>query len=173
MGADQSGNIKIVHYGIYQLTMSVLTTYTKIRFQDCDPFQHLNNARFIDYFLNARGDQILEHYDIDIYGSQGFSWLVGSNQIVYFKPAMLNEEVCIETQIIAFSSRNIKVEMRMFGVEKKDMKAFLWVDSIPINLKTMRMDTHNDNLMKLFGEATMPIDESSFEDRRRFFLRKH
>ena len=95
--------------------MAILTSHTKIRFQDCDPFQYLNNARFIDYFLNARGDQILEHYDIDIYGSQGFSWLVGSNQIAYFKPAMLNEKVYIETQIIQFSFRNIKVEMRMFG----------------------------------------------------------
>ena len=29
-----------------------------VRFQDCDPFGHLNNARYIDYFLNARQDQI-------------------------------------------------------------------------------------------------------------------
>ncbi|WP_192348725.1 hypothetical protein [Algoriphagus sp. Y33] len=25
-----------------------------IRFQDYDPFNHLNNARYIDYFINAR-----------------------------------------------------------------------------------------------------------------------
>jgi acyl-CoA thioester hydrolase len=25
-----------------------------IRFPDCDPFNHLNNSRYIDYFINAR-----------------------------------------------------------------------------------------------------------------------
>ncbi len=29
-------------------------TQIVIRFQDCDPFGHLNNARYIDYFVNAR-----------------------------------------------------------------------------------------------------------------------
>lgn len=32
------------------------------RFQDCDPFSHLNNARYIDYFLNAREDQLALFY---------------------------------------------------------------------------------------------------------------
>ena len=28
------------------------------RFSDCDPFGHLNNARYIDYFINAREDHL-------------------------------------------------------------------------------------------------------------------
>ena len=38
-----------------------------IRFQDCDPFGHLNNARYIDYFLNARQDQIAAAYGLALY----------------------------------------------------------------------------------------------------------
>ncbi len=30
----------------------------KIRFQDCDPFQHLNATRYFNYFFNSRDDQI-------------------------------------------------------------------------------------------------------------------
>lgn len=150
--------------------MSILTSEARIRFQDCDPFQHLNNARYIDYFLNARGDQIWEHYKIDIYGSQGFSWVVGSNQIAYFKPALLNEKIYIETQVIAFSERFIKVEMKMYASKDKTLKALLWVDSIPINLKTMRLDSHSPQLMEVFTKAVIPVDEAIFEDRKKAIL---
>mgnify|MGYP001586878157 CR=1 FL=1 len=150
--------------------MSILKSKARIRFQDCDPFQHLNNARYIDYFLNARGDQILEHYNIDIFGSQGFSWVVGTNQIAYFKPTLLNETVIIETQVIEFSIRNIKVEMRMFSEDLKNLKSVLWVDSIPINLTTMKLEGHNPQLMELFVDTVIPIEELTFEARRKALL---
>ena len=31
----------------------------KIRFPDCDPFNHLNNSKYIDYIINAREDHLL------------------------------------------------------------------------------------------------------------------
>ena len=43
----------------------ILESKVKIRFQDCDPFNHLNNAAYINYFINAREDQILENYHLD------------------------------------------------------------------------------------------------------------
>ena len=43
-----------------------LQSAVKIRFQDCDPFNHLNNAAYLNYFVNAREDQISKHYGIDI-----------------------------------------------------------------------------------------------------------
>ena len=38
-----------------------------IRFPDCDPFNHLNNARYIDYFINAREDHIIANLNFNIY----------------------------------------------------------------------------------------------------------
>ena len=67
----------------------------KVRFQDCDPFNHLNNSSYIDYFMNAREDQILENYQLDIYEhlrTTGQAWVVASNQISYIKPVMMNEK---------------------------------------------------------------------------------
>lgn len=43
-----------------------LTSTAIIAFSDCDPFGHLNNARYIDYFLNAREQQIKEAYDLSL-----------------------------------------------------------------------------------------------------------
>jgi len=44
----------------------LLTKLVKIRFQDCDPFNHLNNSKYIDYFINTREDQLLEYYGLEI-----------------------------------------------------------------------------------------------------------
>jgi acyl-CoA thioester hydrolase len=41
-----------------------LQSKMKIRFHDCDPFHHLNNSRYIDYIVTARGDQLLKIMDL-------------------------------------------------------------------------------------------------------------
>ena len=38
-----------------------------VRFADCDPFNHLNNSKYIDYFINAREDHLIKYYYFDIY----------------------------------------------------------------------------------------------------------
>ena len=88
----------------------VLESKIRVRFQDCDPFNHLNNSSYLDYFFNAREDQLLKFYDIDIYKhvqKQGKGWVVVTNQISYLKPALVTETVTIQSQIINFSPINI------------------------------------------------------------------
>jgi acyl-CoA thioester hydrolase len=46
---------------------NILRSTKKIRFQDCDPFNHLNNGRYVDYYINSREDQLLENYNIDLF----------------------------------------------------------------------------------------------------------
>ena len=47
-------------------TPQLLESSHLIRFPDCDPFNHLNNARYLDYFINAREDQVWDAYGINI-----------------------------------------------------------------------------------------------------------
>ena len=115
----------------------VLETKTKIRFQDCDPFNHLNNAAYINYFNNAREDQLIENYGIDIYSmarKEGKSWVTGSNQIAYLRPAFLMEEVIIESQLVQYTTTQILVELRMYNSSKKELKAIMWSNFVHYNL---------------------------------------
>jgi YbgC/YbaW family acyl-CoA thioester hydrolase len=68
-----------------------------VRFGDCDPFGHLNNARYLDYFINAREDHLKESYQLHIsdFAEQGISWLVGRHEISYLRPASYSEVVFI------------------------------------------------------------------------------
>src|SRR5215471_5313854 len=87
-----------------------------IRFPDCDPFNHLNNSRYLDYFINAREDHLLNIYRFNMYEyikEQKRGWVVGMNQIAYLKPAMLMETVIIQSTIRELKEKDLLVEMCM------------------------------------------------------------
>jgi len=150
-----------------KLLKTVSSTAT-IRFQDCDPFNHLNNASYINYFMNHREDQLIKVYNLDIYDMArqlGKSWVSNSNQIAYIKPALLMEEVIIESQLIAFDSNNLKVEMRMYNTDKTHLKALIWCGFTHFNLLKQQKETHTEEFLSLFKSILNPLEESQFDKR--------
>lgn len=154
----------------------ILTSFTLIRFQDCDPFNHLNNSKYIDYFMNAREDHLIEHYGLNVYDEakkHGLSWVVGSNQIAYLSPAVNMEEVLIETQLIKYAKKSLTVEMRMWDKNKSKLKALLWSSFFHFDLKNNKSSTHEQRFIDLFEKVLEPVEQSSFEQRSRFLAIKY
>lgn len=152
-----------------------LTSKAKIRFQDCDPFNHLNNASYINYLINAREDQLISNYDLDIYKmgrTMGKSWVVGSNQIGYIRPAFLMEEVIIDSQLLSFTNNKLLVEIRMWSEDKTKIKAVMWSSFVHFNLLKQKTETHSESLLTLFEKVVNPIDEKTFEARMFAFKSK-
>lgn len=150
----------------------VLKSNTRIRFQDCDPFNHLNNAAYLNYFTNAREDQINENYGIDIYKMAkelGVSWVVGSNQIAYINPAFLMEEIVIESQLLNYNPTSLFVELRMWNNDQTKIKAIMWSRFVHFNLTKQKREKHSYQIMKLFERVHKPVDTLRFEDRVTFF----
>jgi YbgC/YbaW family acyl-CoA thioester hydrolase len=147
----------------------VIESKVKIRFPDCDPFNHLNNSKYIDYFLNAREDQLLSYYDFDLHKlarEQGISWVVAQNQIAYLVPASLMETVVVQTQLLSYAEKNLVVEATMWNEEKTILKALLWSKFVHFNLKTQKSEIHSAELMNLFKQIENPQKEQvSFEKR--------
>lgn len=146
-----------------------------IRFQDCDPFNHLNNARYLDYFINAREDQLIKEYDIDIFrmaATRGLSWVVASNQIAYFRPATVMEEIIIDSQLIRFSEKSIHVEMRMWDKDMQTLKSMLWAKLTHFDLKNLKPLSHLEEFGDFFEKVLLPVKEDTFEERTSAVLRK-
>ncbi|NND62721.1 MAG: acyl-CoA thioesterase [Flavobacteriaceae bacterium] len=153
----------------------VLETKMQIRFQHCDPFNHLNNAEYLNYMVNAREDQLIQHYGIDIYkmGREvGKSWVVGTNQIAYIRPAYTMENVLVETQMLSFSDSSIKVELKMFNEFKTELKAMMWSEYVHFNLLTQKRELHSEEFMNLFNKVVNPVQENSFEERLSSFKKQ-
>ncbi len=130
-----------------------LETSAIIRFQDCDPFQHLNNARYIDYFMNAREDQLKQFYNFDIFKEtqrtqQG--WVVTKNQLAYLFPASVQEQILIRTRLVHMTDSVLVVEGLMLDSAAKRLKAVAWIEFTYISLQTGRSTHHPDDFMTMF-----------------------
>ena len=140
-----------------------------IRFPDCDPFNHLNNARYIDYFINAREDHLMTYMNFNIYQfavQSGLSWVVGKNQIVYLKPAFLMETVVIDSTILKLGERDILVEMKMWNEQKNKLKSVLWSQFVHVNMKAQKPEKHSQELLSQFMPLENPLSEmKTFEER--------
>jgi thioesterase-3 len=141
-----------------------------IRFQHCDPYGHLNNSAYLDYFLNAREDQVAEHYQLPIYQrahQTGQAWVVAHHQIAYLKPVFLMEKVLIRSRLFAYTDTNLRVEMQMLDEAGKHLKALLWTSYVHVDIKTGKRHIHPEELMSLFKEVVLPQEEeaTTFEAR--------
>ena len=153
----------------------ILESKTRIRFQDCDPFNHLNNAKYLDYFINQREDQVEENYGLNIFEEikkTGKGWVVGSNQIAYIKPANLMEEILVETKLIHFNKNAIRVEMKMYNADKTQLKSLLWIRFIYIDVRSQKMAEHGSELIKLYEEVLVPQEAATFEERSEQIFRE-
>lgn len=152
----------------------VLESQVIVRFQDCDPYQHLNNSKYLDYMLNAREDQIALHYGLDIFKmakEKKIAWVVGQHQITYLRPAFFMETVTVQSQLIGIADRSVQVEMRMYNEDKTVLYSVLWSTFVHVNLVTQSAEKHSQELMELFHQVHFPVIEESFDGRILFFRR--
>lgn len=155
------------------LTKLPKTTY-RVRFQDCDPFGHLNNARFLDYFLNAREDHLLQFYGLSLdehFKNTKKSWLSITNQLSYFRPVMVSEMICIQSRLIRMDNRSATVEVSMFDESQSVLKAVCWMRVMYVDTLTGKAAQHDETLMELFTTVLNPIEQNTFEDRNAFLLK--
>jgi YbgC/YbaW family acyl-CoA thioester hydrolase len=142
-----------------------------IRFEDCDPFGHLNNGRYTDYFLNAREDQLRDNYNLDIYRhmqAAGKAWVVATNQMAYLREAKLMETVTIRTCLRWFTDTDILMEAIMLDKKAEKIKSVAWMRFSYIDVKQGKKTQHEDHLMELFGKVAVlgeGKDPMMFEER--------
>lgn len=143
----------------------------KIRFHDCDPFNHLNNSRYIDYIVTARGDQLLDNYQFDIYQlarEKQVGWVSAQTQISYLVPAFLMEEVTIATRLLSYGEKSLLFEGQMWNHNKTVLKAVMWAKLVHFHLPTQKSYAHSPELLQFFAQIVHPVaGAESFETRVR------
>ncbi|MEO6315210.1 MAG: acyl-CoA thioesterase [Chitinophagaceae bacterium] len=125
-------------------------SFYTVRFNDCDPFSHLNNARYIDYFLNAREDHLRDFYRIRLtdFAKKGIGWVVSNHEIYYLRPAVYNETVSIHSALIELGDAHVVVEMLMQDESKTTTKAIMWSKFTCIALKTGKKENQPADFME-------------------------
>ena len=130
--------------------MELQSTY-RVRFNDCDPLGHLNNARYIDYMLNAREDHLGQFYQVSLpqFHRQGLAWVVKTHEIQYLRPAYYNEQITIVSRLIELTDAHLVVEMLMYDEKKQSLKAVMWSNFTCIDPQTGKRKNHTPEFMEL------------------------
>jgi YbgC/YbaW family acyl-CoA thioester hydrolase len=138
--------------------MQLLESFYTVRFSDCDPFRHLNNARYIDYMLNAREDHLKENYNMDLasFYKKGMGWVVVKHEISYLRPASINERICIRSGLLESSADHLLVEMLMLDENTSHLKAILHTRFTPVSLTTGRKEPHASEFMDFIADKHLP-----------------
>jgi YbgC/YbaW family acyl-CoA thioester hydrolase len=133
------------------------TLYT-VRFNDCDPLGHLNNSKYIDYFLNAREDHLKESYGIDLkeWASRGLGFVVSRHEIQYIRAVTYNDIICIRSVLFGYGDNYLDVEMSMYDQAKQSLKAILWSRFTRINTRTGRKEDHTAEITEFARQVLVP-----------------
>ncbi|MDX5339958.1 MAG: acyl-CoA thioesterase [Cyclobacteriaceae bacterium] len=141
-----------------------------IRFQDCDPLRHLNNAKYFDYFFNAREDQVPKLYGleiIDLIRVYKAAWVVYNHNISYVKPAMVGEWVRIMSRILWHNHNTILVEYYMTDDSKTQLKTVLWSTMRYVTLAEGRSTDHSGAVNEFLEATSMGLEISDLDIRER------
>ena len=146
-------------------------TTHRIYFQDCDMLGHLNNVRYLDYFLNAREDHTTEHYNLnmgELSREQSAAWVITKHHISYLKPARQGTEVRIYSQLIHFDNSNLVLEMQMRSADGLRLLALLWSEMTFVTMPAGTRTDHSNAMMDLLNELDVEgvnYDPDGFDDR--------
>ena len=142
-----------------------------IRFQDCDPLRHLNNAKYFDYFFNAREDKVPKLYGVqmsEIYKMFNAVWVVYSHQISYLKPAGMGEWVKIFSRIVWHDHNTIIVEYFMTDDEEGKLKTMVWSTMRYVD-DAGRSISHPGKLIEFLSAVSCNLNEADLD----FDMRLH
>lgn len=139
-----------------------------IRFQDCDPLQHLNNSKYFDYFFNARSDQVQQLFGYspaDVFRRYYSGWVAYNHNISYIRPALPGEWVRIYSRLLTFTEDMQFVEYFMTDDESSHIKALLWTTMVYVDVKTGKRIQHQPEITAALQEM---LDESHSYEARHF-----
>ncbi|WP_026999577.1 acyl-CoA thioesterase [Eisenibacter elegans] len=157
--------------------MNMLSEYPEstaiIRFQDCDPLGHLNNAKYFDYFFNSREDLVPEKYGVNpvtFFKKYQSGWVIYNHQISYLRSALPGERVAIRSGIIFYDHDTVVTEYLMTDLSRQQLMAVLWATSKFIDGKTGKKSTHPEEVVAFLERAYIPgadYHPTKFQDRIR------
>lgn len=152
--------------------IQTMKTIKRVNFEDCDPFAHLNNANYLNYFLNAREEQLRVNDILNIFDhvkKTGKSWAVISHNIRYLRPALLGEELEIWSRMLTFDTFINFIEFVMICPIKKQLKAVMHTQFAYFSIKNSRPVKPDENLTELFNQLALfpdkKINSFKIEDR--------
>lgn len=115
-------------------------TEIAVRPSDIDMNQHVHYAKYLEYLLMARFDQMEKDYKMpmEVFIDMGYTWVAGAVHIEFKRGLKLGESVIVKTRLDSFSGASCRVKFVMH--RKTDMKMVTegYADYTMVSIKSGR-----------------------------------
>ena len=108
----------------------------KVRGYHLDMYQHVNNARYLEFLEEARWDFIESKVNLKEWGKKGLGFVVAKIEINYRKPASLDQVVEIKSQISRLNIKSATIEQSIYLENTDTLIANADVTFVIVDIKT-------------------------------------
>lgn len=92
-----------------------METEIKIRGYHTDMFQHVNNARYLEFLEEGRWRLLENHIDLDDFLKKGFLLFVVNINISYKSQARVNDNVFVKSGLARIGNKSAVIEQQVFN----------------------------------------------------------
>ena len=108
----------------------------KVRGYHLDMYQHVNNARYLEFLEEARWDFIESEIDLNDWMKQGLGFVVANININYRKPASLDQVLEIHSRVSNINIKSATIEQKIFLEKSEILIANADVTFVIVDVKT-------------------------------------
>jgi thioesterase-3 len=121
-------------------------THIKVRGYHLDMYGHVNNARYLEFFEEARWCFIEETINLREWEKQGYAFLVVNININYRLPAILDQILAIQCSVTKIGRKSATIHQKMFIKDTKKVITDADVTFVVIDMKTQKALTIDKKL---------------------------
>jgi thioesterase-3 len=108
----------------------------KVRGYHLDMYQHVNNARYLEFLEEARWHFIESKIDLKDWMKKGLGFVVANININYRKPASLDQVLEIQSRISNLNVRSATIEQKIYLEDTEILVADAAVTFVIVDTKT-------------------------------------
>ncbi len=108
----------------------------KVRGYHLDMYQHVNNARYLEFLEEARWDFIESKINLKEWMKKGLGFVIANININYRKPASLNQVIEIQSQISELNVKRATIEQKIYLEDSDTLVANADVTFVIVDVKT-------------------------------------
>ncbi|AIX50470.1 MULTISPECIES: acyl-CoA thioesterase [Pantoea] len=115
-----------------------MQTTIKVRGYHLDVYQHVNNARYLEFLEEARWQWLEEADAFNWLMAQKLAFVVVNININYRRPAVLGDRLVIESDVSQLSGRSGIIAQRVLLAEDRTLVADALLTFVCIDLRTQK-----------------------------------
>jgi thioesterase-3 len=130
-------------------------TKIKVRGYHLDMYQHVNNARYLEFLEEARWNYIEAILDLREWQKRGFGFVVVNININYRKPALLNQILEIHSEMSQINRRSATIKQDIYLENTRTIVADAAVTFVIVDIKTEKTVLIEGEVLDLLKSHTV------------------